>query len=146
MAFVPGSHRRARQPNPGEGVDEAIPVEAPAGSLVVWTGNMWHGAFPRQNDGLRLVLTCSFNRPYLRTQEDYRRTVTQEILDQNPDRLAVLLGLSEVNGWEDSKGPDYVRTNAILKAASREAGISTVSQDFVRRGADKSIKTDVPRA
>jgi len=137
LAFVPGSHRRARQPAPGEGVDETIPIEAPAGSLVVWNGNMWHGAFPRQNEGLRLVLTCYFNRPYLRTQEDYRRNVTQEILDQNPDRLAVLLGLADVNGWDDIGGPDYVQANAVLNAASREAGVAASSQDIVRRSTGK---------
>ena len=123
LAFVPGSHRRVRQPAPGEGVDEAIPIEAPFGSLVVWNGNMWHGAFPRQTDGLRVNVTTYFMRDYLMPQEDYRSTVTQEILDRNPKRLATLVGLGNPNYWSDKNGPDYIHANQVLAAANKEAKI-----------------------
>lgn len=123
LAMVPGSHRYARQPRPGEGADAAIPIEAPMGSLVVWNGNMWHGAFPRKTDGLRLVLTMYFNRWYLYPQEDYRRTVTQEILDANPKRLAVLLGLANPNMWDNVQGPDFAGAAQTMAAAYEEAGL-----------------------
>lgn len=123
LAMVPGSHRYARQPRPGEGADGAIPIEAPMGSLVVWNGNMWHGAFPRKTEGLRLVLTMYFNRSYLYPQEDYRRTVTQEILDANPKRLAVLLGLANPNMWDGADGPDFRGAAAVMKEAYEEAGL-----------------------
>ncbi|MDE0007280.1 MAG: phytanoyl-CoA dioxygenase family protein, partial [Gammaproteobacteria bacterium] len=54
IAMVPGSHTFCRQPKPGEGEDMAVPVEAEAGSLIVWHGNTWHGAFEKKTDGLRL--------------------------------------------------------------------------------------------
>ncbi len=57
LAIRPGSHRYCRPPQPGEGDDVKIPVEVPAGSLVVWHGNTWHGAYPKKTDGLRLNLT-----------------------------------------------------------------------------------------
>jgi len=57
IAMVPGSHRYGRNPTPGEGVDQAVPVEAQRGSLIVWHGNTWHGAFPKTTDGLRLNVT-----------------------------------------------------------------------------------------
>ena len=123
IAFVPGSHRRTRQPKPGEGVDEVIPLETPAGSLVVWTGNLWHGAYPRVNSGLRMDLSCYFARPYLYPQEDYRHTVTQEILDRNPKRLQVLLGLSNPYMWDSASGPDYPKTARLLKDAHEESGM-----------------------
>ncbi len=135
LAMVPGSHRYARQPRPGEGADAAIPIEAPMGSLVVWNGNMWHGAFPRTAEGLRLVLTMYFNRSYLYPQEDYRRTVTQEILDANPKRLAVLLGLSNPNMWESTDGPDFVGAAALMQAAREEAGTRTEHR-FLPAGVD----------
>ena len=47
LAVVPGSHRLARQPMPGEGIDQAVPVEAEVGSLILWHGGTWHGAFRR---------------------------------------------------------------------------------------------------
>ena len=50
MAMVPGSHRLYRQPKPGEGVDKAIPVEAKAGSLIIFNGGIWHGAFPKKTE------------------------------------------------------------------------------------------------
>ena len=133
IAFIPGSHRRARQPAPGEGVVEAIPVEAEAGSLLVWNGNLWHGAYPRQNPGLRLVLTCYFNRSYLIPQEDYRRTVTPEVLERSPERLKVLLGMTNVNSWEDWDGPRYEKTLPIMDAALQEAGYVNASEDVVER-------------
>ncbi len=123
IAFVPGSHRRTRQPKPGEGVDEVIPLETPAGSLVVWNGNLWHGAYPRINPGLRMVMYCLFYRPYLYPNEDYRHTVTQEILDRNPKRLQVLLGLSHPYMIESAAGPDHRKHARLLKAALEESGM-----------------------
>ena len=99
------------------------PIEAPAGSLVVWNGNMWRGAFPRQTDGLRVNLTTYFMRDYLLPQEDYRSTVTQEILDRNPKRFATLVGLGNPNYWHDANGPDFIRSNQVLAAANKEANI-----------------------
>ncbi len=123
LAMVPGSHRYARQPRAGEGADAAILIEAPMGSLVVWNGNMWHGAFPRKTDGLRLVLTMYFNRSYLYPQEDYRHNVTREILDANPKRLAVLLGVSNPNMWDSAAGPDFRGAAAMMRSAYEEAGL-----------------------
>jgi len=124
LAFIPGSHRRVRQPAPGEGVDEAIPIEAPFGSIVVWNGNMWHGAYPRKIDGLRLNLTTYFMRDYLLPQEDYRSTVTQEILDRNPKRFATLIGLGNANYWNNANGPDFISAHQVLTAANKESNIS----------------------
>ena len=74
IAFVPGSHRYCRMPDwsKAEGIEEAIPVEAPAGSVVLWHANLWHGPFPRTAPGLRLNLTGFFTRRYIVTQENYR--------------------------------------------------------------------------
>ena len=126
IAFVPGSHQKARHPGPGEGVADAIPIEAPAGSLLIWHGNLWHGAYPRKNEGLRLVMSYYFNRSYLQVQEDYRHTVTPEILADNPKRLAVLLGFGQADGWQSKDGPDFVEANRIKKEAYQEAGINNV--------------------
>jgi ectoine hydroxylase-related dioxygenase (phytanoyl-CoA dioxygenase family) len=34
----------------------AVAVEAPAGSLIVFHGNTWHGALPRRRPGYRFTL------------------------------------------------------------------------------------------
>ena len=122
LAFVPGSHRIGRQPKPGEGADKAIPLEAPAGSLVLWHGNLWHGAFPRTNPGLRLNLTGYFSRSYITVQENYRDTITQEVLDRNPKRLAVLIGMGDDRGWRSADGPRFSHAYGVLADAYEEAG------------------------
>lgn len=116
IAMVPGSHRFARQPNPGEGVKEAVPVEAPAGSVIAWHGNTWHGAFPKKTDGLRLNVTTYMCHRRVKTQELYQRGVTQGMLDRNPPEFARLVGQDDMMGW-DENGPDIMK---MLKYMSPE--------------------------
>ncbi len=58
LSFWPGSHKFCRPATSREttGVERFVPVTAPAGSLVVWHGNTWNGAFPRRTPGLRVNL------------------------------------------------------------------------------------------
>ena len=108
IAMVPGSHTYCRQPKPGEGEDMAVPVEAEAGSLIVWHGNTWHGAFEKKTDGLRLNVTSYHCHRRLKTQERYQWHVTQEMIDRNPPEFARLVGADDNMGWDES-GPDYSR-------------------------------------
>ena len=105
LAMVPGSHRLCRQPMPGEGVEDSVPVVAPAGSLIAWHGNTWHGAYPKVTDGLRMNLTTYMCHKRIKTQE-HRRNITQEMLDRNTPEFARLVGADEWMGF-DEKGPDY---------------------------------------
>jgi len=109
IAMVPGSHTYCRQPKPGEGEDMAVPVEAEAGSLIVWHGNTWHGAFKKKTDGLRLNVTSYHCHRRLKTQERYQWHVTQEMIDRNPPEFARLVGADDNMGWDEG-GPDYGRT------------------------------------
>ena len=108
IAMVPGSHAWCRQPRPGEGENSAVPVEAEAGSLIVWHGNTWHGAFEKKTDGLRLNVTSYHCHRRLKNQENYQWRVTQDMLDRNPPEFARLVGADDQMGW-DERGPDYSR-------------------------------------
>lgn len=134
LAVVPGTHRFGRLPAAHllEGAEHAIPIEAPAGSLVVWNGNLWHGAYPRVNPGLRLTLASYFTRSYLQVLEDYRPNVTPEILASNPKRLAVLLGLADAQGFSSTDGPSYSQAAQYLSDAAAEAGIEVAAPRMVR--------------
>ncbi|MEN2423116.1 phytanoyl-CoA dioxygenase family protein [Streptomyces rimosus] len=125
LAVVPRSHVEGRQPNSAlnEGAKEAIPVEVPAGSLVFWNGNLWHGAYPRTNPGLRLALPIYCARAHMQPQEDYRANVTSETLANNPERLAVLLGLGTPMPWASPDGPAYTDAMKILARAAAEEGV-----------------------
>jgi ectoine hydroxylase-related dioxygenase (phytanoyl-CoA dioxygenase family) len=108
LFYVPGSHKYFRQPRGDEGMDSIKPVLAPAGSLIVWNGNTWHGAYGRTSPGLRLSMIMFMTRPSHRTQERYRERVSREILDRHPPRFATLLGQHMNYGWEeDGPNPDY---------------------------------------
>jgi ectoine hydroxylase-related dioxygenase (phytanoyl-CoA dioxygenase family) len=111
LAYVPGSHLLCRHPMPGEGVDRAIAVEAPAGSIICWHGNTWHGAFRRRIPGLRLSIGSIFTRPYIWPRHPLREDVTQEVLDANPPRFARFCGRHVMTGWREDGplyGPDVI--------------------------------------
>ena len=70
LAYIPGSHREGKPVPPPERVKDAIPAEAPKGSVVVWHGATWHGAFPRKDKGLRLGLAVYHRHAATLPQED----------------------------------------------------------------------------
>ena len=145
LCFVPGSHQLQRHPLAGEnfdlgGLDRASAerelaqgravdvcepvdldvVEAPAGSLVVWPGNTWHGALPRTAPGLRGNLILYFCNKWLRPQEAYRECLPQEVLDRNDETFARLIGSEIFYGW-GPEGTDFDASNSFV-AARRRAG------------------------
>lgn len=93
ITFLPRSHKLARHPLPYEISDRsrAVAIEAPAGSLVVFHGNTWHGALPRRQPGYRYSLICYFVRMYLLRQEE-PGYVTDEMRDRNEPRFRRLVG------------------------------------------------------
>ena len=102
---MPGSHKLCRHPKPGEGVQDAVPVEAPAGSVLVFHGNVWHGAFPRKNPGLRLSVNAYYCGPHYRTQESFWGRITDEMLARNGDRFRELVHYDDRWGFQDARGP-----------------------------------------
>ncbi len=136
-AFVPGSHKWCRAPRGEEGLVEhnpqAVAVEAPAGSLVVWHGNTWHGAFPRAATGLRVSIPVLMARPFMRTEEDLADHVPEETLARNSPRFAILVQQGIVYGWRDYEHapPRARRAHKYLRAYQEECG-GLVSLDPLR--------------
>jgi hypothetical protein len=96
LSFVPGSHRWRRWPSNEEAAywkDKAEVAEAPAGSMIVWGDHLWHGSYPKQTDGLRVMLLGMYCRPHMQTQEGFRETATDEALARNPVRFARLMNV-----------------------------------------------------
>jgi ectoine hydroxylase-related dioxygenase (phytanoyl-CoA dioxygenase family) len=108
LCYVPGSHLLCRHPNSDERLDEDLlcPVEAPAGSLIIWNGNLWHGGLPKETADLRLNLIMLFCRMYCITQEVYGDRVPPEVLKHHEPRFSRLMGLHVGYGW-DAQGPDF---------------------------------------
>lgn len=117
--FWPGSHRFCRQPTAAERENTAAltAVTARAGSLLVWHGNTWHGAFARKRPGLRVNLINLFSRPFMFRQEDYRDTISQEAIARNDPRFARLIGreLPFPMGVDGPDRPKLMAMNAALQ-------------------------------
>ncbi len=116
LTIVPGSHRLCRMPQPGEGVDRQVPVEVPAGTLIVWHGNTWHGALPRTAPGLRVNLYHILQRPYI-VQFDNYRDFPREAIERNGERFSRLLGhYLSIGVKEEGITADMKKYNESIKA------------------------------
>lgn len=129
LCFVPGSHRWGRHPEPYEAaLDESImpidSIEAPAGSLVIWHGNTWHGAYPRATTGLRVNVVMLFSRLYMQTREDYRGQLPPEVLARNPEEFSRLVGERNPLGW---RSPDEYDALAPRFKATMDVGRTALS-------------------
>ena len=108
--FVPGSHLLGRGPSVEDVPtmvaerEELHTVEAPAGSLLIWHGATWHGAWPRRAPGLRRSMVNVFMRQYLITEEPVWLTTSLDALKRNPPRFGALAGLADYQPY-DRRGP-----------------------------------------
>src|SRR5207248_1952206 len=95
--LVPGSHNWGRIPTglevahwlPNAPV-RSVPLIAPAGSLAVWHGNLWHGSIDRTNPGLRITLIYYWMRSYMRPITLWQDEVPEDLLDRHPELERVL--------------------------------------------------------
>jgi hypothetical protein len=96
---IPGSHRHRRHPSPEEvqASEGALPIVCPKGSIAAWDGSVWHGNYPRQLAGERVVLHITYSRLALRPLEDYSH-LSAEFLARNPPAMAALIGRRDVFG------------------------------------------------
>lgn len=94
FACVPGSHLRHRPPVMPEAIEEAIPVECPRGSLIAFHGQLWHGAFPRANDGLRVTIANYYRHATILPQDDIPNSFNHELADdcRDPEQFKQLAG------------------------------------------------------
>ena len=127
--FVPGSHKWCRQPlgeernvldNP-----RAVPVDCPAGSLICWHGNTWHGALNRTAPGVRVSVIVDFVRKHIRPQENLHGKVPRKVLDRNPPRFAVLThqGFPQVGQDPNRSKADIEQSQQYLRAYYQDFGV-----------------------
>ncbi|PZQ55167.1 MAG: hypothetical protein DI570_22425 [Phenylobacterium zucineum] len=101
--FVPGSHRLNRPPGPDDMV-YTVPMEAPAGSIVVFESRVWHQTgHNRTADQHRAGVFAWYTKPIYRTQENWFLSLRPETRQFASDEALVLLGwrtqgLGLVNG------------------------------------------------
>ena len=96
---IPKTHLHRRHPSLDEVKEErgAIPLECPPNSLTCWDGSVWHGNYPRQIEGQRVVLHITFSRLAMRTVENYDH-LDEAWLEGKPHELSIMLGREDFLG------------------------------------------------
>jgi len=92
---IPGSHRwpSGRSARP----EEAVPVIMPAGSVVVFAGNLVHRGGANRSQGTRLAITPQYCMPWMRQLENMTLAVPPEKAGRFSDRIQALLGYSIID-------------------------------------------------
>ncbi len=90
--LVPESHKWHDRPVQQPPHVDPIQVEMPAGSMLIWTGALWHGGGANQSDRSRLAIDINFNLSYLRQQENQFIGIPRDQLPKMPERLRKLVG------------------------------------------------------
>lgn len=90
--IVPGSHRRDHGPaatearraaGHGTDPDDTVAIEAPAGTLCILDGRVWHQTGTNTTtDERRAGIFAYYVRPYLRTQENWWRSLDDDTLER----------------------------------------------------------------
>ena len=88
--LVPGSHRledrREFQ------ISDTVPAEMPAGSVLLYTGSLYHGAGANRSAGVRYGLNITYAVSWLRQEENQYLSVPAEIARTLPAPLLRLMG------------------------------------------------------
>lgn len=94
LAVVPGSHHRNSHPVMPGATEEAIPIECPKGSLIAFHGQLWHGAYPKKSDGLRITISNYYRHASISPQDDIPNHFPQELAEDcsDPDTFRRLAG------------------------------------------------------
>jgi ectoine hydroxylase-related dioxygenase (phytanoyl-CoA dioxygenase family) len=89
---IPGSHKweEGRSPSP----EETVPAVMPKGSVMLFTGAVYHGGGANRSDTPRLGIEVGYNLGWLRQEENQYLAVPPVIARQLPEQLQKLIGYS----------------------------------------------------
>lgn len=95
--FVPGSHKLNRAPRPEDADTQTAPMEAPAGSAIVFESRVWHKTGHNRTAAERRAgVFAWYTRPIYRTQENWFLSLRPEIRQFASEEALVLLGYKTV--------------------------------------------------
>ena len=114
--IIPGSHLWGEDEQPC--ANKAVTVTMPAGSVLVFAGNLFHRGGANRSQAARLALTVQYCMPWLRQIENMSLAVPAAAAKQYSKRVQEMLGYGIVSpgfmGYVDGKHParllddDYV--------------------------------------
>jgi ectoine hydroxylase-related dioxygenase (phytanoyl-CoA dioxygenase family) len=89
---VPRSHLAGDDVDPAELEANAVPLVAPAGTLVVFESRVWHRTGSNRSTYPRAGLFGWYTRPIYRTQENWFLSLDDRVVEDASDELLMLLG------------------------------------------------------
>lgn len=89
---VPGTHQRQQRPGDAWLEQHAVPVECPAGSMLVFDSTLYHAAGRNVSGADRLGINQQFTRSYFKQQIDLVRALGDEVIRTRRPRTQQLLG------------------------------------------------------
>jgi ectoine hydroxylase-related dioxygenase (phytanoyl-CoA dioxygenase family) len=97
---VPGSHLTGAYPQPvDQGRYNIVQPEAPAGTLLVFDGRLWHGTGANIDGPDRLAVLSTFCAPQFRQQENQTLGIDRALWDNLSEKLKARLGFKVWNGY-----------------------------------------------
>ncbi len=90
---IPGSHLWGEERSP-QPEDTRVTAVMPAGSCILFLGNLWHGGGENYSGDSRLAITGQYCEPWVRTQENYFLSVSAETAAAVSEDMRRLLGYS----------------------------------------------------
>lgn len=87
---VPGSHRLADKLQ--FEIEDTVPAEMPAGSVVLYTGSLYHGAGANRSGETRYGLNLTYALGWLRQEENQYLSVPLDVARTLPEPLLRLIG------------------------------------------------------
>jgi len=90
--FVPGTHQKRELPSDEYLRANALPAEAPAGSMIVFDATTWHASGFNASSEDRLAINHMFTRSYMKQMIDYVRALGSDFVVGLPPRTQQLLG------------------------------------------------------
>ena len=90
--ICPGSHKWTNDRVPAR--SEVVATEMPAGSVLIYVGNVIHGGGSNRSDRARTGVALHYSLGWLRQEENQYLAVPQELARTLPDELQELMGYS----------------------------------------------------
>ncbi|GLZ08419.1 hypothetical protein Acsp03_58850 [Actinomadura sp. NBRC 104412] len=91
--LIPGSHRWPNGRTPTD-ADSRVTAVMPAGSCVLFVGTLWHGGGANLSAAPRLAATAQYCQPWLRTQEAFTLSTSQDVVREVSEDIRRMLGYS----------------------------------------------------
>ena len=110
------------------GIDDSIAAEMSKGSVLFYSGSVYHGGGANRSDAVRRALNLTYNVAWLRQEENQYLSVSPEIARKLPDDLLRLMGYAigaYALGYVDDIRDPLDALRGVASDALGDFGVST---------------------